>query len=356
MSKLIAVIVSLRFSPGHASHMAGLGKAMEKLGYAVVFYCPREFSSIMVESGSGMFVSPEQPFPPNTDVMIIESPALTNQRLVSKARAAGCRRIVYIYHEPWESFRQLFQEGARQRFKSLVASFASMRLVRGVDVVWLPSRYALSLFERSCPKDREKAVYIPLLFDDETVGQSVERRRPYILGYVGTIAESHDFKGFISLATSLLRELPTARVLISSRSQLPEYVKKNVEVSKGMGSGSIVARCGRIQTSREANDSLMSVSCSWNAYRRSTQSGVLPRAFMCGTPCLATRIGSFEEYVCPTQTGEFLDSTDVKSTISLVEQMQNRQAHYALACRKTFLSTFYYESRLDDLRRLVIGI
>jgi glycosyltransferase involved in cell wall biosynthesis len=107
-------------------------------------------------------------------------------------------------------------------------------------------------------------------------------------------------------------------------------------------------------TLREINQHYLESFCVWNAYELSTQSGVLPHAFMAGSPVLAARIGSFPEFVREGLNGEYIDaSAGPSEVLRCVERMRDRIGIYVDGCRKTFLETFYYRSHKDEFSALL---
>ena len=91
----------------------------------------------------------------------------------------------------------------------------------------------------------------------------------------------------------------------------------------------------------------------WNLYRRSTQSGVMPKALMFGTPVIASKIGSFPEFVIDGFNGRFANASDPNNVLSIANDLREKTAEYAGNCRSSFLETFFYRSRLDELRQLL---
>jgi glycosyltransferase involved in cell wall biosynthesis len=84
------------------------------------------------------------------------------------------------------------------------------------------------------------------------------------------------------------------------------------------------------------------------------QSAVLGNAFMMGTPVLASRIGSFEEYVQDGYNGFFVDDVgDFDKITELYHTCRDNSDRFAANCRQTFLSTFWYRSKLEVFKRVL---
>jgi glycosyltransferase involved in cell wall biosynthesis len=82
----------------------------------------------------------------------------------------------------------------------------------------------------------------------------------------------------------------------------------------------------------------------WNAYHGSMQSGVLPKAFMFGTP-VVSRAGNANEYVRDGVTGVLVgDTADTLALRTAVQRVLDRQHEFTFQCREAFLGTFYYRN------------
>jgi glycosyltransferase involved in cell wall biosynthesis len=111
---------------------------------------------------------------------------------------------------------------------------------------------------------------------------------------------------------------------------------------------------GRGLSNDEINLHYLDCFCVWAVYRRSTQSGVMANAFMAGSPVIATRVGSFPEYVVPGVNGEFVDSVgDFGAMLRQAEKMRQDVPAYSEGSRKTFLNTFYYGANRKKITELL---
>ncbi len=142
-----------------------------------------------------------------------------------------------------------------------------------------------------------------------------------------------------------------ARFMIAARQPLPDFVSKDRVVGDHMHQ--IEIRCGKPLSNEEMNRCYAESYCVWNLYRRSTQSGVLPKALMFGAPVIASEVGAFPEFVEEGVTGRFLDGEDHEQLWKAVIEMKRNVASYALNCRRRFRETFYYRSNLSILEKLL---
>jgi glycosyltransferase involved in cell wall biosynthesis len=104
----------------------------------------------------------------------------------------------------------------------------------------------------------------------------------------------------------------------------------------------------------EINEYYLKSFCVWNIYNCSTQSGVLPRAFMAGAAVIAKGNGSFPEFIRPGMTGEFVASGDDHEEIfQSAEKIRRETPRYVGECRKSFMGTFFYGANREKLAAIL---
>jgi glycosyltransferase involved in cell wall biosynthesis len=75
---------------------------------------------------------------------------------------------------------------------------------------------------------------------------------------------------------------------------------------------------------------------------------------MAGTPVLASRVGSFPEYVIENVTGEFVDSfEDYEAILFSAEKIRSQLSTYVDRCRKMFANTFYYKANFERFGAII---
>ena len=93
----------------------------------------------------------------------------------------------------------------------------------------------------------------------------------------------------------------------------------------------------------------------WNAYARTTQSGVLAKSFMFGTPAVVLK-KNLSEF---TMEGQEVVAIDDNTSFVEIESAVNRVVsdfnHFSVSCRRRFEETFYYRRYNEEIRKLVFG-
>jgi glycosyltransferase involved in cell wall biosynthesis len=353
-----AAVISLHFSPAHASHMVAYGKVLRDLGFDVSYVVEDKYLSVADFSAVGETIPAahyaRDPGCRRFDIALLCNSSTNNRSVARDMRARGAS-IFYLFHEP-DSIWNLGLEGWRIIVSfpfSTLCSIATLRLCSGVIV---PSERARSLYEKHYLKYNGNVRILPLLFDDEIGAERIERTRHQkrYFGYVGIVCNAHRFDAFIAFAKYAIRNGSTIPFAIATKVNLTSLLAGDKELARYVSEGKIRLQHGRVLSNEEINQYSLDCFCVWNVYRRSMQSGVLPRAFMAGSPVVATRVGSFPEYIREGITGEFVDSADdPREILEVAERIRNRFPTYVDACREKFLETFYYKANGDRLAAIL---
>jgi glycosyltransferase involved in cell wall biosynthesis len=313
------------------------------------------FSAIGKTESAGGFR--RRPGAETFDLAFICNSATENYSLARFLRQRGTV-VLYVFHEPepiW-NWRLPRLEGWGKTGRFLVSSYCSIRTLREADGVIVCSSYARSLYERAYKRFNSNVTAMPLLFEDEIGDARFEqmRRTKTCLGFIGTACKAHGFADFIALAKYAVREGTSIPFIIATGVDLTAMLRADGELARSVREKKIEVHHGRELSNDEINEYYLRCFCVWNVYRRSTQSGVLPRAFMAGSPVLASRIGSFPEYVREGVTGEFVDSgEDPAAILAVAEKMRDRSVEYADRCRECFTDTFYYGANLNQVTEII---
>ena len=340
-----AFLSSCRFNPGHFSHLLANYKLLAEDGYDVSFVCHARYSdfSSIVKSKKLSFYNCFRRL--NKDsIYIIWAPsvmALLHSFLVATLTRS---QVIYIYHEPFTSFGSFRRAGFSnvKVLKIWLVSFISSLICLMSKLVILPSANSHSTFKLSWLRFLNHRK-INLMFDDEVIDNSGMDKRKYV-SYIGTVAEDHAFLEFIKLVELVCNNnlLPNVTFLVCTKSQVPNECSSAVERCVGQGRLKVVS--GNVMTNEEINYFYAQSFIVWNAYKRSMQSGVLPKAYMFGVPVITSLSGS-SEYFVSDSTGLAI-SSDYKldDFVVAISSILDSFPKYSLCARAYFLENFYYKS------------
>jgi glycosyltransferase involved in cell wall biosynthesis len=290
----------------------------------------------------------------NTDIILFVNVSTINHKYAQILKRKGSK-VIYLYHEPWESFRQYLKEGIKQALKATIAHFFSVRLLKNSDLVIVPSKYALNLYKNKDIKYNENVLMIPLLFDDE-LDEEVDITKKQYFSYIGHAVKGHAFDVYIELIKHIYKQGVDMKFQIATRTDLSRLLKKDKILQEMIEKEILKIAHGRPLPNSEINRAYKESFCIWNVYRRSTQSGVLPKAFMFGTPVLASNVGSFGEFIREGENGLIIDKTAMKDfdlILASVEDIKRNLVFYSKNARETFLKIFFYKNCIENFRTIL---
>lgn len=345
-------IVSLRYNPAHVQHLIAYAKLVQELGSEPFFLLDPGYSQFPELGELAQVFDPDSQFSSFGFTHALIYNASTANRMVATALKENGTKILYVLHEPQQPILDfLWAEGPKIGIKGIVAHRYSVPVIKIADVVLLASRFGLKVYNDSDRKHNASCAYFPLIYDDEAprdVGSLLPDK--HYFGFMGGLCRAHGFDHFVRFMRSELLRGSDLRFLIASRHPLPADVKNDPVVKKNPDKLKLM--CGRPLSSDEINLAYAESFCIWNIYRRSTQSGVLPKAFMFGTPVLASSSGSFPEFVKDGVNGKFGEGQDHDAIGRSLSDVRANQENFAFNCRRTFNEEFFYKanlSRFDSL-------
>lgn len=349
-----AILFSKGFNPGHISYLQASAKLLRERGFEVQFCLNQrfltgidsEFTNFNVPISSIFKLSPG-------DLFVATHPSLWACLCIILIRLFGSATSIYVYHEPFTSIASYRKAGFGivKTLKIIFVSYVSKLSSKFSDKVILPSSRAyFSLTNASL--NPAKYAKINLMFCDE-VEEGLVRLPRIFVSYIGTIAPDHAFSDFLKLVYSCIRNdcLTDYTFLIASRSKIPDDLSDLVEHC--ISSGRLIVQSGEIMTVSQINNFYARSLLVWNAYKRSMQSGVLPMAYMFGTPVLISASNQ-SEYFKDFEHGIMLsEKYTFNEFLVAVSQVQTNWQEMSRSCRNSFLEFFYYRTLSDDFFHFV---
>ena len=340
-----AIIASLNFNPGHLSHLMANYKLLSEANVSVSLlwhpafneYCPSDFSPKfsnvidLFRLGKG-------------DIFIVWFPSISALVNMLFLKVFGRGKIIYIFHEPFDSIQSYLAAGfsPAKTIRIVLVSFVNRLLVACSDKIILASDKAYITFKIRY-RNKNSFVKIPLMFDDELKDSVLPEKRSFI-SYIGTVAEDHAFKEFVNYVAHALEWnlFPDFKFLIATRSVLP--VDASSLLSRFSNNERLIVVSGSPLTNRQINHYFADSVIVWNAYKRSMQSGILPKAYMFGTPVISAE-GNRSEYFVDGKTGtEINKGYNVDEISAAIGLVTSDFYAYSQFCREKFLSCFYYKA------------
>lgn len=346
---MMAYISSRRFHPGHFSHMYANYLLLIDLGLNPSLYVNTGFNRMASDlkkiNHFSQFFSDK-----DFKYLIVWFPSI--QSLVDMIFVRLFRKnttIIYFFHEPYDSFYSYLKSGFSllKTIKISIVSLFNLFLVALSNKVVLPSNAALQKYNQSYSWLNKSHIRMPLLFSDELLTQVNEfSQRPFI-SYIGTVANDHAFDEFVAFVSRAAQEdiFAGLKFLIATRSDLPEWASQ--KLADAISTGRLTVQSGRPLTNIEINDYYHSSVVVWNAYRRSMQSGVMPKAFMFGTPVLVSELNQSEFFI-NHENGELITQYNYEIIVAAITNIIMNFADYSKLSREAFLKQYYYKAHKQD--------
>lgn len=330
-----SLIISLNFHPGHVSHMVASYKQCEELGYESVFYVNSAFIPYLPKGSR--IVSAVDCAHIQADLAIFLFPSQKNLSLIWKLKRQGTK-IVYIFHEPLAPMKVYRKAGFSIKYlaKLWVIDHVSALTVKWSDFILIPSRKAIKYYEENSLYKNKKYFYLPLMYSDEYKENNAKVPRQFF-SYIGTVAADHSFSEYLNFVEWAVtnNKLGCIKFLIGTKSEfeLPKVLQN---------SNRVIIHKGKPMSDDEINAYYNSSIAVWNAYARTTQSGVLAKSFMFGTPALVMR-KNLNEFTHDGQNVVAIDdNTNMEEIAAAIEKIYANRENFYHECRKEFEMSFYY--------------
>ena len=344
-----ALIISLNFNPGHVSHLVASYRQCEELGYESVYYIDSAFKSFIPFQDRFKVYGKDKC--PKAEIALFLFPSHKNLSLILKLKRQGSK-ILYIFHEPLAPLKEYKKAGFSFTYlaKLWLINRINSLTVKWSDAILLPSKKAVELYQANSQYRNICYYYIPLLFDDERTPEALVIGRRYF-SYIGTVAADHSFNEYLRFVEWVINEnrLPNLSFLIATKSQfnVPEGLLSSTRVT---------VHQGYPLSNPEINAYYSSSYAIWNAYIRTTQSGVLAKSFMFGTPAIILRRNLSEFTVDGNEVAAINDNNSFEEIEAALQRILYDFDSFSENARKRFLDSFYYRSYNARIKEIIDSI
>jgi hypothetical protein len=340
------ILVSSNFNPGHYSHLLANFKLLIENKFDAYMYHHELFNNMSEIENERIFNRfDELKKIGKIDFAIFWFPSIKNIFDIVSLRFNYSTKIVYVFHEPFDGIKSYFKSGFGffKIIKILLISLINYLIVLLSNKIILPSKKSLATFESKYLHTKKKYVSIPLLFDDESDVLKKYNCRNNI-SYIGTVAEDHAFDEFVIFTVHALQNnwFPRHNFLIATKSSIP--TSQRLALSPFVKSGKVIIEEGKPMSNADINAHYNSSVVIWNAYRRSMQSGVLPKAYMFGTPLIVSEANLSEFFIGQMHGVVVSNKYKAQELKEAIEDVMLNFKEYSLNCRNTFLSAFYFKA------------
>ena len=340
------LICSVHFGPGHTAHLDAYKHLLDECGFESALYLAPAYLKLFSDEKikKHIITSLEDALKFKPDVVWLYNIGFEDRKFIRAFKQRS--KLVYVLHEPYMGIHEILKEGKNIPYMVVAALLNAWICSQSYRVV-LSSAYAVANCKKYMPGTYQKSLTFPLILPDKYISTSNRQYFSMIGGYSDPHA-SDEFLGFVKESY----QKNTIKFQIVTRTDISEKLKDTV-LQKMMKDGRLLIQHGRPLPEDEMNLAYRRSFCTWNAYRRSTQSGVLANSFMQGTPVMATHLGSFEEYVKNGETGVFVNDYNYETIFNAYQQIVQNVEKMTQCCRDTFLERFYYRSQIKRFKEII---
>ena len=352
------LIVSLKYSPVHNAHCRALGEPLRTQGFHVQYLLAQSLAwtapqsqlpytifwgdsssprGVLIDTlaalSFGRRTLAEALRQVRPDLLLFESSHPANASLAALTRRVLPQTQIWLLlHEPY--VREKAKHGRVRQLLIAAQEWGTRRLLPYLDGVLVPSLEAQRQMREAYPGFKGGVLRVPLLFEDRSLPEPAERR---YFSFIGNAVPAKGIDRFFEFVqTAADQNAPWQFQVATSTNIVPSlnHLSPNARSRLKVVSKPRLPDAEIDQAIRE----------SWAVlapYRRVTQSGVLPVAFMHGTPIISTREGGMPEFVIPGETG-FLVEVDDPFWV-WEEQFGQVLADFerlSANCRQSFLAHF----------------
>ena len=342
-----ALIISLSPNIGHLSHVIAYYRLFEELGYkSAIYVLPQSIK--FLPSGVDALTSIRSMN--EYDVALMYSPCFKNIKEALRIKLYSKCKLIYVYHEPLDS-KKSFRDAGFTWLKTQIIFFkdkVNCLLIKMADQIILSSKKALEHYENGAYKKiNQNYTCISLIFTDENNTKVQGLSRLYF-SYIGTVAADHSFGEFLQFVEWAVKEnkLSKLKFLIATKSEfeVPQEL---------LDSPRVTIRKGTPLSDEEINECYASTFVVWNAYARTTQSGVLAKSFMFGTPAIVLRKNLSEFTEDGKEVVAIDDNTSFEEIEKAVVKITDSFTQFSDAARKRFEDTFYYRKYNETIKEIL---
>lgn len=342
------LIASVHFGIGHVAHLKAYINLTKSCGYTVRAYLNEDYKKYIEQYDDFILESESDLKNYKPDIVLLYNTGFENLHFMKICKNMNSR-VLFVLHEPYMGMKELLKEGS-YCIKQLVASVLNTYICSKADVVILSSKYASENCKKYMKNAYKKSVLFPLIFQDGFI-KSGERR---YFSFIGGFGHAHGADIYLDFVKKSCED-NNILFQIATRTNIEKELE-NPCIDKMIKQGRLIVKQGRPLTSDEIDAAYRNSICTWNCYRRSTQSGVLPNSFMQGTPVIASNTGSFKDYVISEKTGVLINESSYDEIYSGYKKIYQNLEKYENNCRELFKNQFYYDMQVDKFKQIVSSI
>lgn len=350
-------IMSAKFAPGHFSHMLAYYKLFVEAKCNPILYLDRLYEPFVNEAKEYKCEYIDSSLKPYADIVLIYNLSRFDKHYIRQFNKTNKKtKFIFVYHEPWTGLKKCInnyitrKESLIDSIKAFGRYIFAIPVLKKSKIVLLPSKKAQCDYKEYCLRYNKNFYIFPLVFTDECTYRGSEKSKKYF-SFISTASCSKNFDMFLSYVKYKSKKSPDTLFQISTRSNIDIYIDE--ELKKLISSGNLIINHGHDLSNSEINHAYEISNCVWLLYSRSTQSGVMCKAMMFGSPVIGSDLGSFSEVIDGSNGLILHDGYSLEDIEKSHEIILNNLELYSKNSRKTFLNKFYYKNQISNFSMII---
>lgn len=337
-------ILSGKFSIGLTSHLEAYYELINEAGYEAFLLINtkyekyiRKYKNIFSLKDINNLV---------VDCLIIFNISLYDKKIIKLLKKYNADlKVVLVYHEPWRGLRN---EIKRQKtysniLKTIGRKILANSLLKKVDRVWLPSKEAERQYKKIDYNINNNYDIFPLIFRDE-LDEKINTKNKIYFSYIATVAPSRRFNEYLSFIKKYATIDKNMKFMIATSSNIVSFLDK--DLNNLIDTKRLIVKHNYNLTNKEINEAYYKSIAVWLVYKESTQSGVLCKSFMNGTPVIASNIEAFREYINNNNNSIIVENFEDNKIKEALTKIYTNLDFFSKNARDDFLKLFYYKSNI----------
>lgn len=344
-----ALIISLNFNPGHLSHLLASYNQLKEIGYVPQLLVHKKFNQF--EELKSYDVIHDIPEIKNYSALFFWFPAIQNLKIIFKSIFTQKKiKKIYVFHEPFESISTYRKAGFTfsKILRLLLILTVSYITCYFANLIILPSKKAVLLYKNSIAfrKINNKITKIPLIYLNENNHNFNYIEKKYF-SYIGTVANDHAFNEFVKFICEANKNRIKINFLIATKTKLDsKFILDNLNYAN------VKLVYGKPLSNLEINKFFSSSILIWNAYYRTTQSGIMAKSFMFGVPVICLKKNR-NEFTIEKNNTLFISTFNFNEILTCYNFAIKNQIALEKKCINSFQDNFYYRKYNNKLNNFL---
>lgn len=346
------------YNASHNSFIFTMCNLFNELGYDTFALIKQQYKDSLTDYESNNYVIKyieQYNFKEKIDILYIINQSNIDNKIIKQLRKINKNiKVCFACHEPWNGWKNTLKnfikkkESTKATIKLIIKYLLLRHELKRIDYVFLFSKAGKKRFDSYFKKYVKKTYLVTLPFTDENNNKKLKKE---YFSFIGSIANAHNFDGYLETVKYVSQKNKNIKFMIATKDVIPESKLKQVQFL--IDNKRLTIHSGHVMSNNEINQYYDMSIAIWLFYNTSVQSGVLCKAFMFGSPVIASNIGSFKEFVIDNYNGYLLDNLDLNYICSLLDKISKNQTFFYKNSILTFNNNFNYKFMIKQYKEIL---